>query len=292
MKPQKYGPFAFVPINKRPKQSLPNGKRLALWVVPNVESFALDEPIPGSGRKVPDVRQFSTRDYGNRIGIYRLAETLGKFGIRGTVALNSDVCDAFPEVIEFMVGLDWEMMGHNQTNSRILNEIPPETEKDVVKHVLDRIEKATGTRPRGWLGSAMAETWNTLDYLAEGGIDYCCDWVNDDQCYSMNVKTRSGKPMVSIPYSGEINDLPAINIGGASAEQFADMIRAQFDVLYREGAESARVMCIALHPFVIGQPHRIGALESALAYICKHDGVWLATGSEIVDNYLKVGATF
>lgn len=148
---------------------------------------------------------------------------------------------------------------------------------------LDRIEKAIGKRPRGWLGSGLIETWNTLDYLVEGGVDYVCDWVNDDQPYLMDV---GGKRLVSIPYSIEINDLPVILTGGHTAFEFRDMIRAQFDVLYREGAESARVMAICLHPFVIGQPHRIGALEEALAYICKHEGVWLATGSEIVDNFL------
>ena len=103
----------------------------------------------------------------------------------------------------------------------------------------------------------------------------------------MDVKGKNGKQLVSIPYSGEINDLPVINIGKYSANDFADMVRAQFDVLYREGAASARVMCIALHPFVIAQPHRICALESALEYICRHQGVWLATGSEIVDNFLN-----
>ena len=236
MKPQRYGPLKFIPITERPKQSLPGGARIAVWVVPNVESFALDEKIPGGGSKVPDVRQFSSRDYGNRVGIYRLAETLTRFGIRGTVALNSDVCLYYPQVIEHMLKLDWEIMGHNQTNSRILNEIPAEKEREVVLHTVETITKAIGKKPRGWLGSAMAETWNTLDYLSEAGIEYICDWVNDDQPYLMDVKGKNGKQLVSIPYSGEINDLPVINIGKYSAHDFADMIRAQFDVLYREGA--------------------------------------------------------
>jgi len=287
MQPNRYGPFKFIPINQRPKQSLPGGARIAVWVAPNVESFALDERAPGFGPKIPDVRQFSTRDYGNRIGVYRLGETLKKFGIRGTVCLNSDVCDHFPQVVEHMLKLDWEIMGHNQTNSRLLNEVPAEKEREVVLHTVETIKKFIGKQPRGWLGSAMAETWNTLDYLAEAGIEWVGDWVNDDQPYLMDVKTRSGKQMVAMPYAGEINDLPVINIGKASANEFGDMIRAQFDTLYREGAESARVMCIALHPFVIAQPHRIGALDSALEYICRHSGVWLATGSEIVDNFLN-----
>jgi allantoinase len=284
MKPQPYGPYRFIPITKRPKQSLPGGARIAVWVIPNIESFALDEKVPGGSPKVPDVRNFAVRDYGNRVGVFRLADTLTKFGIRGTVALNSDVCDRFPEVIEHTAALGWEFMGHNQSNSRLLNEIPPEQERDVVLAALARIEKAVGRRPRGWLGSGLTETWNTLDYLIEGGVEYICDWVNDDQPYLMEV---GGKRIVSIPYSIEINDLPVIATAKHTAFEFADMIRAQFDVLYREGAESARVMAIALHPFIIGQPHRIGALESALEYICRHSGVWLATGSEIVDNFLS-----
>lgn len=284
MKPQRYGPYRFLPITARPKQTLPGGAQIAVWVIPNIESFALDRPIPGGSPKVPDVRNFSVRDYGNRIGIFRLADALAKFGIRGTVALNSDVCEYFPEVIEHAARLGWEFMGHNQTNSQLLNEVPADEERGVILRTLERIEKAVGKRPRGWLGSGLTETWNTLDHLIEGGVDYVCDWVNDDQPYLMDV---GGKRLVAIPYSIEINDLPVIMTNKHSAQEFADMIRAQFDVLYREGAASARVMAIALHPFIIGQPHRIGALELALDHICRHDRVWLATGAEIVDNFLK-----
>ena len=132
-------------------------------------------------------------------------------------------------------------------------------------------------------------SWNTLDILAEAGCDYFCDFVNDDQPYLMDI---GGKQMVSIPYSSEINDLPAFLRNGRSAEQFETQIRRQFDVLYREGAQSGRVMAISVHPFLIGVPHRIGALDSALEYICGHDAVWRTTGSEIVDHYLASGATF
>ena len=288
MKPQSHGPYPFTPFSKRPKLTLPGNARVALWVIPNVEVFALDEPIPGGSPKTPDVRNFAVRDYGNRVGIFRLAETLAKFGIKGTVALNSNVCDAYPDVIEMMVGRGWEFMGHNQTNSRQLNAIPADQERDVIFSVVERISQATGKRPRGWLGSGLTETWNSLDYLVEAGIEYCCDWCVDDQPFLMNV---GGKRMVSVPYSLEINDLPQITTNKYSAAQFGQMIKDQFDVLYREGADSARVMAIALHPFVISVPHRIGALESALAYILQHPGVWVSTGSEILDNYLK-GPTF
>src|SRR5581483_8475214 len=170
-----------------------------------------------------------------------------------------------------------------ETNALRLTEMKPEAERASIRRALDTIERVGGTRPRGWLGAGLAETWNTLDYLSEGGVHYVCDWVNDDQPYTMAVGTP---PMVSLPYSVQINDVPAYFDFKQSVPEFEQMIRRQFDVLYREGAESGRVMAIAVHPFVTGQPHRIGALDNALAHISSHDGVWKATGWEIVQHYL------
>jgi peptidoglycan/xylan/chitin deacetylase (PgdA/CDA1 family) len=289
MEPRRYGPFAYTPINRRPKLSWPDGNRIAVWVIPNIETFPLDEPVPGGTGMAPDIINWAPRDYGARIGIFRMMEVMSRHGVRGTVALNSEVCDDHPEIIEDAVALDWEFMGHNQSNSRYLHLMEPEDERRVVLDTFDRIEKATGQRPRGWLSSGLQESWHTLDYLLEAGGTYVADWINDDQPYLMDV---DGKRMVSIPYSGEINDLPQILRMGRTAEEFETMIRRQFDTLYREGADSGRVMAICLHPFVIGVPHRIGALDSALEYIRGHDGVWFATGSEIIDHYLDSGATF
>lgn len=289
MEPRRYGPFPYTPINRRPRLQWPNGARLAVWVIPNIEVFALNEPVPGGTGKTPDVPAWSLRDYGARVGIFRMMEVMSKRGVRGTVALNSEVCDAYPQIIEDGLALKWEFMGHGQSNSRRLTEIPPDTEKQVIHDALARIAKAVGRKPRGWLGSGMSETWNTLDYFVAEGLDYVCDWTNDDQPYLMNI---GGKRLVQLPYSMEINDLPAFHRFFCSTEQFEAMMRRQFDTLYREGAESGRVMAIALHPFVIGFPDRIWALESALDYIARHEGVWFATGEEIVDAYLASGATF
>lgn len=208
--------------------------------------------------------------------------------MRGTVALNSEVCDDYPPIVEDAVKLGWEFMGHNQSNSRYLHLMSPEEERHVVFSTFERIEHATGRRPKGWLSSGLQESWQTLDYLVEAGASYVADWVNDDQPYVMNV---GGKRLCSIPYSTEINDLPQIIRAGRSSDEFELMIRRQFDTLYREGAQSGRVMAICLHPFVIGVPHRIGALDSALAYILRHEGVWCATGSEIIEHYLATSPT-
>jgi peptidoglycan/xylan/chitin deacetylase (PgdA/CDA1 family) len=210
-------------------------------------------------------------------------ETMTRHGMRGTAALNSEVCNHHPEVIAEMVRLGWELMGHNETNALRLTEMKPEAERTSILRALDTIEKASGQRPRGWLGAGLAETWHTLDHLCEGGVRYVCDWVNDDQPYTMDV----GNPrMVSLPYSVQINDVPAYFDFKQSVPEFEQMIRRQFDTLYREGGESGRVMAIAVHPFVTGQAHRIQALDKALNYICGHEGVWKATGWEIVEHYL------
>ncbi len=284
MEPSRTGPFPYVPINRRKKLVWPGGARLALWVIPNIEIFPLDEPVPGGTGMAPDIINWAPRDYGARVGVFRIMEVLERHGVRGTVALNSEVCDDHPEIVEDARALGWEFMGHNESNSRYLHHMEPEAERDTVKRVFDRIEAATGSRPRGWLSSGLQESWHTLDYLIDNGADYVADWINDDQPYRMDV---DGRQICSIPYSGEINDLPAMIRMGRTAEEFETMIKRQFDVLYREGAESGRVMAICLHPFVIGMPHRIGALEGGLDYICAHEGVWRATGSEIVDHYLS-----
>jgi len=296
MKPTRYGPFKFVPINRRPRLTWPGGARVALWVITNIEFFALDRPMPGDSNErpkgtegTPMVRHWAQRDYGNRVGVYRIMDVLKRHGIRSTVALNSDVCDVHPEIVEDCVQLGWEFMGHCRTNTERVNEVPPDQERDLIRSSLDRIAKATGRRPVGWLGAGLQETWNTLDYLVAEGCIYVADWVNDDQPYLMNV---DGKTLVSVPYSYELNDVAAIVRSKYTPGEFERMIRDQFDVLYAEGATSGRVMAICLHPFIMGHPHRIGALDRALSYIDGFDGVWKTTGEEIARYYLNCGATF
>ncbi len=288
MEPRRYGPFPYTPINRRPRLKWPNGARVAVWVVPNIEFFPLDEVVPGSRGHVPEVSSWSQRDYGARVGVFRIMDALSSRDIRASVTLNSEVCDAYPEIMEDAMALDWEFLGHNQSNSRPFHETPPEDDAKLIHDALARIEQTTGRKPRGWLGSGIQETWHTLDYLADEGLDYVCDWINDDQPYFIDA---GGRKMVSLPYSAEINDLPQFR-SGKSSDEFELMMRRQFDRLYMEGADSGRVMAICLHPFVIGVSHRIWALESALDYIKGHDDVWFATGEEIVDAWLQSGATF
>jgi peptidoglycan/xylan/chitin deacetylase (PgdA/CDA1 family) len=287
MKPAPYGPFPYSPIISRPKLAWPGGAHVALWVIPNIEFFSLAEKVPlgsgGSGAPVPDVPAWSARDYGNRVGVFRLMEVLDRHSIRATVALNSDVCAHHPQIIDEGKKRGWEWMGHNESNTRRLNEAKPGEEAGIVHRALTTIAQATGTRPMGWLGSGLQETWDTLDILAAEGCDYVSDWTNDDQPYMMTLD--GGRKLVAMPYSHEINDKPAFERAHRTANEFHDMICRQFDVLYREGAHSGRVMAIAIHPYLTGVPHRIDAFDAALAYISRHEHVWKATGAEIARHY-------
>lgn len=289
MEPSRYGPFEFSPIIRRPPLKWPNGAKLALWVIPNVEVFHLDTPMPGDANERPTgappmVRQWAQRDFGNRIGIWRVMDILDKHGVRGTVALNSDVCTHMPVIVEECLKRDWELMGHCKTNTHRVTEVPPEEERQSITDVFDTIEEFSGKRPVGWLGAGLQETWNTLDYLIENGCRYVSDWVNDEQPYLMNL---NGKQLVSVPYSYDLNDAAVIWRARKPIPEFERMMKEAFDVLYRDSETSGRVMAIALHPFMIGQPSQIGVLDRALEYILSHDGVWAATGSEVMEAYLE-----
>ena len=287
MKRGAYGPFPYSPIIHRPRLTWPNGANVALWVIPNIEFFSLEEKVPagsgGTGTPVPDIPSWSARDYGNRVGVFRLMQVLDRYGIRATVALNADLCAQHPAIIEEGQKRSWEWMGHNESNTRRLNEAPPGEEQRIIHDALATIAQATGKRSLGWLGSGLQETWDTLDLLAAEGCEYVCDWTNDDQPYTMTLDGE--RKLVSIPYSHEINDKPVFERAHRTAAEFQEMICRQFDVLYREGAESGRVMAIAIHPYLTGVPHRIDAFDQALAYISRHDRVWKATGTEIARHF-------
>ena len=288
MQPSAYGPFPYSPIIRRPRLTWPDDACVALWVIPNIEFFSLQEKVPagsgGPGTPVPDIPSWSARDYGNRVGVFRLMDALDRHGVRATVALNSDLCAQHPEIIEEGEKRNREWMGHCESNTRRLNEEPAGEEAGIIRRTFATIAKATGKCPAGWLGSGLQETWDTPDLLAAEGCEYICDWTNDDQPYVMTVE--GGRRLVSVPNSHEINDKPVFEKFHRTAEEFHDMICAQFDVLYHEGEQTGRVMAIALHPYLTGVPHRIGAFEKALGYICNHERVWKATGSEIARHYL------
>ena len=270
----------FVPIPDRPPLAWPNGARLAVWVVPNIEHFE-DDSLAGAtiatpAVEPPDVPNYAWRDYGLRVGIWRTMRTLDRLRIRGTVALNGRVCQMYPTVVEACRARGWEFMGHGWTNSRSLSGLDQVEERARIAETLQTIEQATGTRPIGWLGPALAETASTLDVLAEHGVQYVGDWVNDEQPYPLRT---SGGTLIAMPYSIEINDIGTFLRRGFSGPDYERMLLDQFEVLHAEGS---RVMCIALHPFITGVPFRAKYLDRALSAMRQQADVWFATGSEIL----------
>lgn len=280
--------YAYDPIVSRKPWSLPDDNRVAVVLYLNIEHFP--ESVPGTplmaqtASMTPDVLNYGWRDYGNRVGLWRLAEVLDKHNIAASVCLNADVCREYPQIIEEGNKRNWEWMGHGANNTQPLNGIDEDTERALIAEVIDAIEQGTGTRPKGWLGPYLAQTFKTPDLLAEAGVEYVCDASCDDQPFAMNVRSGS---LLSMPYSVEINDLPATLVLGLSGAEFGAQIRDQFDVLYAEGATNARVMPICLHTFIAGQAFRTKHVAEALDYIAGHDQIWFATAGEINDWYRK-----
>lgn len=277
--------YPYWPLPARPVIRWPNDARLAFWIIPNIEHFRFDRPFELSpGGLVPDVPGFAQRDYGPRVGIWRMMDVLDKYSLRATVALNADVCRFYPEIIEAGTERRWEWMGHGVTNSERLSGMDAGRERQTIQTAVRTITESTGARPSGWLGPGLSETDLTPDLLAEAGITYLADWCADDQPFPMRVKTGR---MISVPYSQELNDIPVFMRKGLTAEQFCQMICDQFDVLYEEGDRSGRVMALALHPYLTGHPFRSRWLDKALRHITAHQGVWLTTGGEIAAWYYE-----
>jgi peptidoglycan/xylan/chitin deacetylase (PgdA/CDA1 family) len=275
--------YPYWPLPERPPLRLPNDARVAFWLIPNIEHFRLD-PVSSQTAIHPDVYEYAVRDYGARIGIWRMMDVLDKYNVRATVALNADVCKFEPQIIKAGVERQWEWMGHGVSNSERLVGLREEQERALIESVVATITESTGAAPAGWLGPGLGETFNTPDLLAEAGITYVADWVADDQPFPIRVK--SGR-MISVPYSQELNDIPVFTRKGLTPEQFYQVVCDQFDVLYEEGATSGRVMALALHPFLSGHPFRAKWLDRALQHITTHDKVWVTTGGEIARWYYE-----
>jgi len=276
--------FDYSPIVARKPFRLPEEARVAVWVVVNIEYFDFAMPVPtyGSPARVPDLFNWCVRDYGNRVGIWRVMEVLDRHAVRATAALNAAICERCPLIVEEARRRRWGIAAHGITNSVHLNGMSEAEERAYIAGALDGIARATGERPRGWLSSGMSENFRTPDILAEEGVRYVGDWCNDDQPYLMRVRRGS---LISVPYSLETNDITVFLNRNGSGRQFVETVKDQFDTFYREGASQPRVMAIALHHFVMGVAHRIAALDEALRYIRDHEDVWFATGDEIADWY-------
>ncbi|ARQ70500.1 polysaccharide deacetylase family protein [Streptomyces marincola] len=281
--------FDYSPIVDRAPIHWPGGARVAFYLAVNVEHYRVDRPstsIFADTRELsPDPLNYGWRDYGPRVGIWRLVDTLDRLGVRASVMLNSDVAARYPRIIEAGRQRDWVWAAHGRNNSTLQAGMTREEERAYLTDVVGTIERATGRRPLGWLGPALTETYHTPELLAELGLRYVLDWANDDQPYRLNVPG-----MLSVPYSIEINDVQMFVGKALSGPEFVRVVTDQFDQLYADSADSGRVMSLVLHPFVINQPFRHRYLEQALEYIVGHPGVWLTTSDEIADHYTRTMA--
>lgn len=273
--------IAYSAAPERPPVRWPDGARLALWVAPNIEHYEYQpaevrvrDPWPRMPH--PDILNYGLRDYGNRVGVWRLMEIFDRFALPCTVSLSLSVLEMYPQVSEAMLSRRWELMSHGLYNTRYHWNYSEDEERAAIAECQAIHRRVAGSELRGWFSPAASNTLNTPDLVAEAGIAYLCDLYHDDQPTA--VKVRRGS-LASLPYSMEINDSIAWR-RGMEGEAFAQKIRDEFDTLYAEGG---RVMNIAVHPFIMGQPHRMEHLASALEYILVHPGVWCATGAEIVD---------
>ena len=273
-------------IYERPRLTLPGNARIAVWVIINVEEWDINEPmartilpVPQGRSVVPDIPNYAWYDYGMRVGFWRLKRVLDHHGIPATISLNAAVCHTYPHLVEECVKSGWELLGHGY-QQRVLN--AEADQRDVIRRSMETIREFSGATPRGWMGPGLAETLDTPDILAEEGIEYVCDWCNDDQPYPM--KVRSGS-LVSIPYTLELNDIPIYAVQHHRSPEIFERTRDQFDTLYREGAESSRVMAISTHPYITGVPHRIKYFDMIFDYIKQFEGAVFMKGSEILDWY-------
>ena len=281
--------YAYRPIADHPKFLWPGGAGVAVWVIPNVEHYPFGQPgVTVNDRAAasrPDVLNHSWRDYGPRVGIWRLFDCLSDLGVKVSATLNSDVCDEYPRLVEEGCRRGWEWIGHGTDNSVRLSTLSEDDERALVGATLDRISAATGRRPRGWLGPGLAESARTPEILHEAGIEYVCDWVADDLPFALGIE--DGGQILSLPYSIELNDMELILRQRLTGDQYRQRLIDQFEQLSEEATahQTGRVMAVPLHPFLTGQAHRIRYLHDALSHIAGHQGSWLATGSEIMDHY-------
>ncbi len=277
-----HGRYAYVPITARTPFTWPEGKRLAIYFGLNLEHFAFGEGLGAElapGGPQPDVLNYAWRDYGNRVGAWRMLELFDALDLPATVLANAAMYDYAPELMAAFRARGDEVAGHGCTNSERQSTLPEAQERALIIEATEAIRAAEGVAPAGWLSPWIAESPATPDLLAEAGYRYTLNWCMDDQPVWM--RTRAGR-LLSIPYPQELNDIPAIVARKDSAADFADMIIDTFDEMRTQSQGQALVMGVALHPYITGQPFRLKHLRRALEHIARHrDEVWITHAGEI-----------
>jgi len=278
-------------IIDRPPLKLPGGARVVVWPVINVEVWDIRRPMPRqvlppptNVTRLPDFAHWAWHEYGMRVGFWRMKEALDRLGIKASLFINARVCTDYRRVAEAALESGWEFVGHSYDQQ------PIHVEKDqraMIQRTVKAIKEFTGKAPVGWLGPGLTETYFTPDYLAEAGIQYIADWIIDDD--PVEIRTAHG-PVVAMPYSVECNDIPMMMVQHHRADEFVSRAMDQFERLYEEGKTRAKVMSIAVHPYISGVPHRIKYFETVFERLKKKPGVLFWTGEQILEWYRKTRA--
>ncbi len=278
--------FGWSALKDRKPVTWPTGAKIAVWVCVSLEYFPLvpdDTPFRAPGHMqtaYPDYRHYTAREYGTRVGFYRLLDAFAKAGIRVSVATNSAIADRYPAIVADIVAAGHEIVAHStDMNGTIATGLPENEERALIATSLDTLERVSGTRPTGWLSIARSQSWNTPRLLREAGVRYCCDWVNDEMPY------RFKNSLINLPLNHELSDRQIITVQQQSADSYAQQMRDAFDWLAGEaGQYGGRMLPLHVTPYIMGLPYRIGAFEALLADLNAR-GAWFAFGGEIVEAW-------
>lgn len=283
------------PISTRRALQWPDGARVALCVMVNLEHMewyppagSFTSPILGGGlgsRPFPDFARLTHREYGHRVGIFRVLDVLEKHGIRPTVAMDALTAEHYPYLVRHCLQRHCEIIGHGMSVSQMIHgNMSEQEERDYIQTSITTLTRATGQAPAGWFGPEYGESARTPQLLAQAGIRYVCDWANDEQPYRM--KTSQGV-LHALPILLELDDIHAMWERRVPVDRYGALIAEGFEILYRDGAQNGRLLVLNLHPWYIGQPFRIGFLDHALGTIMHRQGVWAANGAAIIDWYQR-----
>jgi len=273
-------------IIDRPALVLPKNKRMAIWFILAVEEWDINRPMPrtvlpppAGAVSVPDVPNWSWHEYGNRVGFWRLKKIFDEFNFRPSLAVNGVVCQTYPRIIRAAKEAGWEFLAHGY-EQRSMHTV--DDQRASIRKSIQSITQATGKKPRGWISPGLTETHSTPDLLALEGIEYVANWILDDQ--PCHIRTETGS-LTSIPYTAEINDVAIMLLQHHAAREYRDRAIDQFDQLYKESIDGARIMAITLHPYIMGAPHRARYFRELVEHLARYPDIAFMTGEEILDWY-------
>jgi peptidoglycan/xylan/chitin deacetylase (PgdA/CDA1 family) len=282
----RHGRFEYSPITTRPEFSWPDGRRLAVYVAVCLEHFTYGEGglgLPYSpGIPHPNTYNWAWREYGNRVGGWRLLELLEGAGMPPTVLLNTECYEHCPELVDAYRAAGTEFVAHGKTNSVHPNELDEEGEAQMIRDVFETMTEHEGVPPRGWMSPGANPSRVTEDLLAERGFAYTLDWPMDDQ--PTWLRTRSA-PLLSVPYPHEVNDVPMVVLHHGTGPAFADMVLENLDELHEQSARQSLVCGIVVHSFIVGQPFRLRRFRRAVEHLVALSGVWLTTPGRIAEHW-------